>query len=93
MYQQPYSQSNDTRGTVSLILGILGLLLFQPLGIGAIIMGNQVVRELPPSDAQYPLGNAGRILGWIAVALMCIGLMIVVGFVGFIVLAGAAGAH
>lgn len=91
MYQQPYSQSNDTRGTVSLILGILGLLLFQPLGIGAIIMGNQVVRELSPSHAQYPLGNTGRILGWIAVALMCLGLMIVVGFVGFIVLAGAAG--
>jgi len=90
MYNQPYDQSNDSRGTVALVLGILGLLIFQPLGIGAIIMGNQVVRDLSPSHPQYPLGNAGRVLGWIAVVLTCLVILGVIGLVGFLLLIGSA---
>ena len=92
MYESP-GQPNDTRGTISLILGICGLLIFQPLGIGAIILGNQVISELSPSHEQYGLGNIGRILGWIAVALMCIGLAIAAVVIAFIVLSAAAGMH
>lgn len=93
MYEQPFGQRNESRGTVALILGILGLLLFQPLGIGAVILGNQVVRELSPSHEQYALGNVGRILGWIAIALFLLVLVMVVGAFGLIFLAAASGMH
>ena len=80
------------RGTLILVLGILGLLVCQLLGIAAWVMGKQDLAEMDagvmdPEGRQ--LTNIGKILGIISVVLMVIGLLF---FVLTLVLAGGAAA-
>ena len=84
------------RGTLILILGILSLIICQPVGIAAWIMGNADLKQIA-AGTMDPEGKSltqiGKILGIIAVVLMVIGVVvgILVAVVG--VGAAAAGAH
>ncbi len=72
-------QAEHPRGTTILILGILSLVCFQPLGIAAWIMGNTALREIDAAPGRYSNRQTvqiGRILGIIAVVLMIISIVI-----------------
>jgi uncharacterized membrane protein YidH (DUF202 family) len=79
------------RGTLVLVLGILGLIICQPVGIAAWIMGNADLKQIA-AGTMDPEGKSltqiGKILGIIAVALMVIG--IVVGILCLVLGIGAA---
>jgi len=79
------------RGTLILVLGILGILLCQPVGIAAWVMGNADLKQIA-AGTMDPEGKSltqiGKILGIIAVVLMIIGL--VLGVLFGILGAGAA---
>ena len=80
------------RGTLILVLGILGLVVCGPLGIAAWIMGKGDLKEMD-AGAMDPTGrgmtNAGKICGLIATILMGLAILAVIGF--FVLgLAGAA---
>ncbi len=79
------------RGTLILVLGILSLVVFQPLGIFAWIMGNTDLKEMDagrmdPEGRQQT--NIGKILGIISCVLM---IFSVLGFVMMCVLCGIGG--
>ena len=67
------------RGTLILVLGILGLVVCGPLGIAAWIMGNGDLKEMD-AGAMDPAGrsttNAGRICGIVATILAILGVVI-----------------
>ena len=67
------------RGTVILVLGILGLVLCMPLGIVAWIMGSSDLKDMD-AGTMDPSGrgntNAGKICGMIATILAIVGLVI-----------------
>jgi hypothetical protein len=73
---QPQPAANDQRATWSLVTGIAGLLCCAPLGIVAIVLGNQVKREL--GGAAPSTANIGVVLGWIAIVLWAVGLLVFV---------------
>ena len=66
------------RGTLILILGILGLVVCQPLGIAAWLMGNGDLKKMaagqmdPEGEA---LTKAGKICGIIAVVLIILSIV------------------
>ena len=74
------------RGTLILVLGILGLVVCGPLGIAAWIMGNTDIKEMA-AGTMDPSGrsntSAGRICGMIASILMVIGVLGGLVFFGF----------
>lgn len=79
------------RGTLILVLGILGLLVCGPLGIAAWIMGSGDLKEMD-AGMMDPSGrgntNAGKICGIIATVLTIISVM-VVGIIFLFVFAAA----
>jgi len=82
------SSPNSSKAVTALVLGILGLVVCSPLGIAAIVVGNQATREIAASGGREGgegMAKAGVVLGWIAVALMALGLLLVV----FLIVAGA----
>ncbi len=87
------------RATLILVLGVLSLIVCQPLGIFAWVMGNGDLKEIA-AGTMDPSGkdmtNIGRILGIIACVLLILGLIVVVGImilggVGAAVSASSAG--
>jgi len=74
------------RGTLILVLGILGLIVCGPLGIAAWIMGSSDLKEMS-AGTMDPSGrgntSAGQICGMIATILMIIGLIGVAMFFMF----------
>lgn len=71
------------RGTLILVLGILGILLCQPVGIAAWVMGNADLKQIAAGTMDpegKSLTQVGKILGIIAVVLMIIGLVLAVLF-------------
>ena len=78
------------RGTLILVLGILGLLFCQVLGIPAWIMGNNDLKEMN-AGTMDPSGrsvtNAGMICGIIATVLLILGAVVMI----ILVAIGAAG--
>jgi hypothetical protein len=78
------------RGTLILVLGILGLVLCAPLGIAAWIMGQGDLKQMDAGQMDpsgRSLTNAGRICGIIATILLALGIivflvMFALGFVG-----------
>ena len=70
----------------SLVSGILGWSLLPFIGtIVAIITGHMARAEIRRSNGQLDgdgLAIAGLVLGWVAVALMVIGLFVVFAFLG-----------
>ena len=83
------------RGTLILVLGILGLVICGPLGIAAWVMGSSDMKEMD-AGTMDPSGRgttqAGKICGMVATILMIIGAVIGILFVGLGIAAGAAGA-
>jgi hypothetical protein len=63
--------------TTSLVTGIVGILCCGLLGIVALVTGKQATAEAAAAGFPQP-GNAkaGIILGWIAIALMVLGLLV-----------------
>lgn len=66
------------RGTLILILGILGLVACQPLGIAAWLMGNGDLKKMAAGQMDPEgegLTKAGKICGLIATILMVLALV------------------
>ncbi|MEI6034437.1 MAG: hypothetical protein WCS65_09185 [Verrucomicrobiae bacterium] len=66
------------RGTLVLVLGILGLILCQPVGIAAWIMGSSDLKQIA-AGTMNPEGKSltqvGKILGIIATVLLILGIL------------------
>jgi hypothetical protein len=81
------------RGTVIIVLGILGLVVCAPLAIAAWVMGSNDLKEMD-AGTMDPTGrgttNAGKICGIIGTILMVLGLIFGLIFVLFF---GMAAAH
>ena len=81
------------RGTLILVLGILGLVVCGPLGIVAWVMGSGDLKEID-AGTMDPAGRgttqAGKICGIIATILMIIGVIVAILIVA---LAGLGAAH
>ena len=75
----------------SLICGILGLVVCAVLGIIAIVQGNKAKAVLQPGDPGYGAAQAGLVLGWIAVALWALGLVILLATGTLAGILGASG--
>jgi len=67
------------RGTLILVLGILGLIVCGPLGIAAWVMGSGDLKQMD-AGAMDPSGRgntqAGKICGIIGTILMVIGIIV-----------------
>jgi hypothetical protein len=78
---------NSGKAVTALVLGILGIVVCQVLGVAAIIVGKQANDEIAASGGRLGgegLAKVGIILGWVAVALLALGvlalfLLVVVG--------------
>lgn len=73
----PYPESSQA--TTILVLGILSLVCCSPLGVVALVMGNNELRAI--EDGRRPpenrgTANAGRICGIIALVLLGLGLIL-----------------
>lgn len=80
------------RGTLILVLGILGLVICGPLGTAAWIMGNGDLKEIDAGamdSSGRGLTNAGRICGMIATILMILGVLIAIAVFGLGILGAA----
>lgn len=72
---------NHSLAIVSLVLGILGLTAILPVigPIGAVITGNIARREIAQNPQEFSgenLAKAGRVLGWVGIALTVILLLV-----------------
>src|SRR5262249_14954782 len=71
------------RGTLILVLGILGLVVFHPLGIVAWIMGNHDLKAMragrmdPEGQSQT---QTGKVLGIVATCFMIVGCLCAIGY-------------
>jgi hypothetical protein len=82
------------RGTLILVLGILGLVICGPLGIAAWVMGSGDLKQMD-AGTMDPAGRsttqAGKICGIIATVLLIVGL--IAGILFFLFGFAAAIAH
>jgi hypothetical protein len=82
------------RGTLILVLGILGIVLCGPLGIAAWVMGNNDLKEMD-AGLMDPSGrsntNAGRICGIIATVLLILSVLFGIALFGLTLLGAIAG--
>jgi hypothetical protein len=68
------------RGATILVLGILGLVVCQLLGIAAWVLANEDLREMDAGwmdPSGRDLTNAGRICGMVATALLLIPAVVI----------------
>ena len=78
----PLNEASPTlthRGALVLILGLLGLLMFAPLGIAAWIIGSKdlaAIRDGRMDKSGEGMTLAGKVLGIIATVLMLIGVLV-----------------
>ncbi len=76
------------RGTLVLVLGILGLVICMPCGIAAWIMGNSDLAAMGRGEmdrAGEGMTKAGKICGIISVILAIVGIIIWVFVIGAVV--------
>ena len=69
----------DHRGTLILVLGILSLIICQPLGIASWLMGNGDLRAMDAGTMDPEgrgLTQAGKICGVVSVVIFAIGLVV-----------------
>ncbi len=78
-YEGPVQvRRSNSLATASLVLGILGVTGLAPLGVVGLVLGYRAVRQIERTGEDgYGLARAGVVLGWIAVALLTIGLVVV----------------
>ena len=80
-YPQPgyaVQRQSSSKATTALVLGIVGLVVCQLVGIAAIVVGNQAKQEIDASGGQLDgrgMAVAGVVIGWVAVGLMVLGLV------------------
>lgn len=96
------SLPTNSKAVVALVLGIAGMVVFMPLGIGAVVVGRLGRREVDASrggQSGRGLALAGEVLGWIAVVEMAFILFFIAvvfeftsGVTGYDVLLGLIGA-
>ena len=82
------------RGTLILVLGILGLIVCAPLAIVAWVLGSNDLKEMDAGTMDSTgrgMTNAGKICGIIGTILMIIGL--IVGVLCFLIFGMAAAHH
>jgi len=82
------------RATTILVLGILSLVICQPLGIAAWVMGNGDLKQMDAGtmDASgRSATNAGRICGIIGTILLSLGVVFFVIAMALGIVAGVAG--
>lgn len=73
----PTNDRDNNLGVVALVTGIIGLLICQPVGIAAIIYGRRSQAAQAAGTANNgSLGAVGFWLGWVAVALMVLGILL-----------------
>jgi hypothetical protein len=76
-YGAPYggapTPANSSKPVWSLVCGILGIICCGLLGIPAIILGRQAASEGHPGG----MAKAGEVLGYIAIALLVLGVILV----------------
>jgi predicted Zn finger-like uncharacterized protein len=90
------SRKEPHRGTLILILGILGLVTLPPLGTAAWLMGNHDLKEIDAGRMDSEgrgATNAGRICGMIATILMIVYLVCGCAVGMMIIIAAASNAH
>ena len=78
---QPAAPGDPHRGTLVLVLGILGLIVCPPVAIAAWIMGNRDLAAMDQGrmDASgRGTTNAGRIIGMVAVCLWVLGVIVAI---------------
>lgn len=88
--QQPQGyqpQESLPNATLILVLGILSILVCQPLGIAALIMGNSSLNVYNQNPGRYSEGSlssvkAGRICGIIGICLIAVVIIMIVAGVG-----------
>ncbi len=78
------SAVNRGNGTMALVLGLVSIFVFPILGVVAIIIANQALRE-DPNDGN---AKAGLVLGWISTACVILGILFFVIF--FMIIASSA---
>lgn len=84
------------RGTLILVLGILSLVVCQPIGIAAWVMGGNDLKQIDAGQmdpAGRGLTNAGRICGIVATILLIIGILVSVLLVALGVFGAVASAR
>jgi hypothetical protein len=84
------------RGTLILVLGILGLVVCGPVGIAAWVMGASDLKEME-AGTMDPTGRgttqAGKICGMIACILMILALVLGMLFIALGMFAGLSHPH
>lgn len=81
------------KGITILVLGILSLVCCSPLGIVALIMGNNALKEIDANPSHYSnrqIVQIGRILGIIGIVLLVLGLLWVLFFGGLAAISGGS---
>lgn len=74
----PGPPPNSGKAVTALVLGIVGLVVCQVVGVAAIIVGKQANEEIAASRGTLGgegLAQVGIVLGWVAVALMALGVV------------------
>jgi hypothetical protein len=77
--EERYGAPNSGKAIAALICGIVGLTSCGLVGIVAIVLGNQALREIAASGGRVEgegLARAGVVMGWISVALMALGVAV-----------------
>lgn len=79
------------KGMTVLILGILSLVCCSPLGIVALVMGNNALKEIDAQPGRYgnrQIVQIGRILGIIGVVLLVLSIIWIIFFGGLAMISG-----
>lgn len=93
MPPQPPALPESDKATTVFVLGLIGLLMCQPLGIMAWIMGRAEQQKVDAGRvAPNDLLKVGTILGIVATILFGVQVLMFMVWLGFIVLAIGAGA-
>ncbi|WP_299444612.1 DUF4190 domain-containing protein [uncultured Phycicoccus sp.] len=81
------------KGITILVLGILSLVCCSPLGIVALIMGNNALKEIDAQPGRYSnrqIVQIGRILGIVGIVFLVLSLLWILFFGGLAVLSGGS---
>ena len=79
------------KGMTVLVLGILSIVCCSPLGIVALVMGNNALKEIDAQPGRYgnrQIVQIGRILGIVGIVLLVLGLIWVVFLGGLAAISG-----
>ena len=89
-------QVDHPKGTLILILGILGIVCCSPAGVVAFFMGNTALKEIDANPTYYRnrgMVQAGRILGIISIVVLVLSIIWVFFLGGLAVLNGGSSSY